>query len=70
MTDAVIISDRYRQPVTAQRHRDGGVLLRTARSLIILSEAEFDRAVAFVRDEPVKARLQRFPMAPKDSGAG
>ena len=38
------------------------VELRSMRNVLILSQGEFDRLVAFVRDE---ARLQVFPMAPK-----
>jgi hypothetical protein len=57
--DTVVISDPCRQPIIAPRHRKGdGVILRGAKTMLILSKAEFDRLVAFVRDEPVKARLQ------------
>jgi hypothetical protein len=57
------ISDPYRAKITAARNLDGGVLIRGPRSFLLLSETELDRLVAFVRDEPPKARLQRFPMA-------
>lgn len=67
MTDEMVISDRYRSPITARRRTDelGGVVLRDHRHALFLSESELDRLVAFVRDEPSKARLQRYTMAPK-----
>jgi hypothetical protein len=34
------------------------------------SQTELDRVVAFERREPVKARLQRFPMAPRIAADG
>lgn len=59
MSDEMTISDRYRMPVVAQRRDDipGGVVIRTAKSWLILNKAEFDRLVTFVRNEP---RIQRY----------
>jgi hypothetical protein len=62
VSDSIIVSDRYRTPVTAEKREAGGVVLRAARSWIALNEAELDRVVAFARNE---ARLQCFPAAPK-----
>jgi hypothetical protein len=58
----LVISDRYRAPIRAEKKADGAIFLRSPRSVLILSEGEFDRLVAFVREE---ARLQVYPMAPK-----
>jgi hypothetical protein len=64
MTDtAAIISDQYRQPITVQRHRDGGVVIRCPRSVLLLSEADLDRLFSFAHGLGV---LRRYPvMAPK-----
>jgi hypothetical protein len=64
VTESLVISERYRTPITAQRHMDDpdGVVLRTAKSMLILSGAEFDRLVEFVRDEPRLGKLIAFPM--------
>ena len=63
VSDSLVISDRYRTPIVAQRHFDDprGVVLRTHKSWLVLSGAEFDRLVGFVRNE---ATLQRYVMAP------
>ena len=59
----MVISDRWRTPVTAQRQRDGGVVIRSGRSgLLILSPAELERLFSYANDLGV---LKRFPMAPK-----
>ena len=48
-TDATIISDRYRQPLIAQRKRGGdGIILRNAKPAIFLSNAELDRLFGYV----------------------
>ena len=39
------------------------------RGVLALSESELDRLVAFVRDEPVKARIRRYAMAPESPQA-
>jgi hypothetical protein len=65
MAGSIVISDPYRTPITAQRHRDGGVVLRGPRSLLLLSDAELDRLVAFARDEPPRARIQRYAVQPE-----
>jgi hypothetical protein len=64
MTDTAIISDPYRQPITVQQHRDGGVVLRGSRPgcILLLSEAELERVFRFAQGLGV---LQRFQMAPK-----
>jgi hypothetical protein len=62
VSDSIIVSDRYRTPVVAQKRAKGGIILRSARSWIALNEDELDRVVAFARNE---ARLQCFPVAPK-----
>jgi hypothetical protein len=65
VSDSAIISDPYRSPIVAQKRTDsdGGVAIRGPRSgVLILSEPEVDRLVAFARDESRRARLQRYPM--------
>jgi hypothetical protein len=52
--------DRLRTPITAQKRDQGGVVLRGRRNFIALSESEFDRLTAFVRNE---AKLQRHPIS-------
>jgi hypothetical protein len=56
--DSVVISDAYRTPIVAQKRTDadGGVAIRGPKSVLILSDSELDRLVAFVRGEPPKAR--------------
>lgn len=67
MADSLVVSDRYRVPIVAERHHDssGGVILRRGNAFIILSESELDRLVSFARDEPAKVRVQRFPVVLK-----
>jgi hypothetical protein len=60
----VNISDQYRLPVVVSKRDDGGIVIRCAAHTRLLHSTAEDRLVAFARDEPVKARLQRFPMAP------
>jgi hypothetical protein len=70
MTDTTIISDPYRQPITAQKHRDGrGVVLRGSRPgcILLLSEAELERLFGFANDLGV---LRRYPMAPRSTQTG
>lgn len=62
-----VISDEHRVPITADKQSDGTVILRGPRSLLILSEAEMDRLVAFARDEPMKPRIQRYPVNAPES---
>lgn len=62
--DSLIVSDPHRTPITAQKRQDGGVVLRGTRCMLILSEAELDRVIDFVRDEPRLGQLQRFTMPP------
>lgn len=69
-SDSLIISDPYRSPITAQKRQDGGVVLRGSRSMMILSEAELDRVVEFVRDEPRLGQLQRYTMTPQRPPSG
>lgn len=63
--DSTITSDPLRVPITAQKKAQGGVILRGLKSILLLSQAELDRLVAFIRDEPLKARLQRYVIAPR-----
>jgi hypothetical protein len=67
LTDTAIISDPYRQPITVQRHRDGGVVVRCPRSVLLLSEAELSRLFDFAHDLGV---LQRYVMAPESPQTG
>ncbi len=60
--DAVVISDPYRSPIPAQRKDGGGVVIRTPKSALLLSESDMDRVIAFVGDEPRLGQLQRFQM--------
>jgi hypothetical protein len=57
---AAIVSDPLRTPVTAQRRECGGVFLRSSRSFIALSDAEFSRLVEFVQDAPQLGHMQVF----------
>jgi hypothetical protein len=59
--DSAIISDRLRTPITAQKRDQGGAVLRRHHNFIALSESEFDRLTAFVRNE---AKLQRHAISP------
>lgn len=73
MPDAIVISDRYRTPTTAQRRDNGGVLVRQGHRFIALDTNEFDALVSFVRAEPELGKLARFPVAPQcapESSAG
>jgi hypothetical protein len=63
---AAVISDPLRVPVIAERREAGGIVIRRGGRYIALSEAELDRLVAFVRNEPPKARLQRFAILRPD----
>ena len=70
MTDAVIISDALRVPVTAQRLEDGRTIIRTpGKPAMIFSVDEIGRLARFARDEPELGRLECFPAAPKDPRA-
>jgi hypothetical protein len=42
----------HRGPITAQKREDGGVVLRSHKSWIALSEAELQRLISFVYDAP------------------
>jgi hypothetical protein len=64
VTDALIISDPLKIPLTAQKQSDGGVILRGHKSVLILSQSELDRLFAFAHNRAV---IQRYPMAPKRS---
>lgn len=58
MTEAAVISDPLRVPITAERRSDGGVAVRGRfRSILALSATELDRLIAFARDEPPRARI-------------
>ena len=48
--DAVIVTEEYRSPITAQRRQDGSVVVRAARSLIVMSPTEIGRLAAFAED--------------------
>ena len=54
---AILISDPYRTPVTAQRRMEGGVILRSGSRFIAVSETELARLIEFVQP-----RIQRFPV--------
>lgn len=62
MTDSIIVTDRYRTPIVAEKRDQGGVVLRGPRSWLALSANEFDRLVTFVRNEPT---IQRYVMTPQ-----
>ena len=70
MPDAIVVSNRYRTPTTAQRRDGGGVVLRQSRSYIVLDRDEFDRLVGFVSDAPELDKLARFPVATKSPQTG
>ncbi len=71
MTDVVIVSDPLRVPITAERRTDGGVAVRGHfRGVLVLSDTELDRLIAFARDEPPRARIQRFVMTPGHGSTG
>jgi hypothetical protein len=62
VSDSIIVSDRYRTPVTAEKRDNGGVVLRSARSWIALNAEELNRVVTFARNE---ATLRCYPVASK-----
>jgi hypothetical protein len=67
MTDAVVISDSYRVPTTAQRLQDGRIMIRTpGKPHLIFSAAEVERLYDFTVN---RATLQRYPvvMAPEST---
>jgi hypothetical protein len=58
VTDAVVISDPLRVPVTAQRLNDGRIIIRTpGRPVTFFSVDEIDRLARFARGE---GYLQRY----------
>ena len=58
--ESVIISDKLRVPVTAERRSDGGVAIRGHfRGILALSGAELGRLIAFATNRPT---IQRYPM--------
>jgi hypothetical protein len=67
MTDAIVISDRYRTPTTASRRDNGGVMLRQGHRFVVLEAAEFERVAEFVRDEPELGKLARFAVVAPQS---
>lgn len=63
MTHTLVISDRWRPAVTAQRLGDGRVLIRTPGTpTLIFRRDEIDRLARFARNE---ATLQRYLIAPE-----
>lgn len=64
-SDAVIISDPLRTPVTAQRLEDNRIIIRAPGRVMLFSDAEMARLIDFVRNEPQLGHLQRFPVVAK-----
>lgn len=63
MIDTLVISDRWRVPMTAQRRDDGGIVIRTpGKGTLLLSQSELVRLMEFVR--PQLGQLYRFPASP------
>jgi uncharacterized membrane protein len=58
-TDAAIISDKFRTPITAQKRHDGDMIPRGPRNLLILSASEMQLLAAFADNRPC---IQRFPI--------
>jgi hypothetical protein len=58
----MIVSDSFRRQLTVHKQTSGDVVLRWPRGFVILSQAEVDRIYCVTNE---KARLQRFPAAPK-----
>jgi hypothetical protein len=56
--DTAVISDPLRTPITAQKRETGGVVIRSARSFIALSDSEISRLIEFV--SPQLGQLQVF----------
>ncbi|MGV0050113.1 hypothetical protein ACRU43_12875 [Mycobacterium colombiense] len=62
MTNAVIISDPLRVPITAERRADGGVVVRGHfRGVLALSDGEINRLTSFALN---KAHIQRYTANP------
>jgi hypothetical protein len=61
--DSRVISDRWREPIVAQKKTDG-IVLRTSKAWLLLSGAELDRLFAFLRDKPT---IQRYPVQASES---
>jgi hypothetical protein len=60
MTETLVISDRWRVPMTAQRREDGGIVIRTpGKDTLLLSQSELVRLMELV--QPQLGRLERFP---------
>jgi hypothetical protein len=64
VTDALVISDPLRVPVTAQRLQDGRIIIRTpGKPMIIFSVSEIDRLASFAH----QPRIQRYPKRPPEA---
>lgn len=59
MSESIVVSERFRSPVIAEKRDGGGVVLRSARHWIALSPEELDRVVAFAGN---RAHIQRYPV--------
>jgi hypothetical protein len=65
MAEAILVSDRFRSQVTAEKRENGGLVLWGPRSMIVLSRSELDRLIEFANDTPRLGQLATFPMAPR-----
>jgi hypothetical protein len=71
MAEAILVSDRFRSPVTAEKRENGGIVLWGPRSMIVLSRTELQRVFDFAFDQPRLGELQRYPvMAPESPETG
>jgi hypothetical protein len=58
--DSIVISDEFRVPVTAQRLKDGRIIIRTpGKGVMLFSAAEVDRLAKFASGA---GTMQRYPM--------
>lgn len=50
MTQTLVISDRFRSPISVRRRTDaeGGIVIRNHRHAMLLSRSELDRLIQFV----------------------
>ncbi|WP_407689816.1 hypothetical protein [Mycobacterium sp. HUMS_1102779] len=69
MTETLVISDRFRSPISVRRRTDaeGGIVIRNHRHAMLLSRSELDRLIQFVHGP-----LQRYvaPKAPLSATQG
>jgi hypothetical protein len=67
MAESILVSDRFRSPVTAEKRDNGGIVLWGPRSMIVLGRSELERLFDFAFDRPRLGTLQRYPVGGTES---